>query len=227
MARTGWSSSNFLRYNSGLVTAVPLTIAGWGNFASTASRHMVGGPVNSASASSINCFIIAQESGGTVLFFTGGPSTQGGAASSTSMSAGTWVHMAGVSSSITSRAAYLNGGGKGTNATSETPTGINRMSFGVQDNTAAATTPMASGDMLAEWGLWNIALADADILELSTGMSPLLMHPESLVGYWPMIGVNSPENNVMSNTSVLSIQGSLSAAAHPRILMPSSRGKAA
>jgi hypothetical protein len=46
------------------------------------------------------------------------------------------------------------------------------------------------------------------------------MHPEALVAYWPLFGNNSPENNLKSNSATMSVVGSLSKSAHPRIYMP-------
>lgn len=224
MARTGWSSANFLRYAGGLLTAAPLSIGGWANFASISANKIVAGLYNSASGDNVNEFMLLLNSGNTIGFGTGDGTTRSSATTSTTLTANTWRHLMGVTSAANSRAVYLDGGGKGTESTSRTPSGINRTSFGKQDNAGTALN-MGSTDLLGEWGLWNIALSDADVLALAGGISPLLMHPEALVGYWPLVGINSPENNLMDNTSTLSIQGTLSAAAHPRILMPSSRGK--
>lgn len=77
--------------------------------------------------------------------------------------------------------------------------------------------------MIAEVALWSMALSDADVLALSRGLSPLRMHPEALVAYWPLLGRNSPENNFKSNAAAMSVVGSLSQVAHPRIIMPRRR----
>lgn len=224
MSRRDWSTSNFLRYASGVATVAPLTIACWAKTSITATAQSIVGLYTSGSAFNRNSFILQLSTGDAVRFSTADGAGQSNASTSTTISANTWFHACGRTSSASSRDAYLNGGGKGSNATSATPTGINRTSVGVGDGSSASNqfAPAGTGD-IAEVAIWSIALSDADIATLATGVSPLSVHPESLVGYWPVIGVNSPENNLLSNTSVLSVQGSLSQSAHPRILMPHRR----
>lgn len=35
--------------------------------------------------------------------------------------------------------------------------------------------------------IWDVALSDAEVALLSRGASPMLVRPEALVEYWPMI----------------------------------------
>jgi len=54
-----------------------------------------------------------------------------GAAQSTArITLNTWAHLCGIEYAADSRAVFLNGGNKGTNATSRTPAGVNRVSIG-------------------------------------------------------------------------------------------------
>lgn len=71
--------------------------------------------------------------------------------------------------------------------------------------------------------MWSIALPAADIAALAAGLSPLKVHPEALIAYWPLMG-SFPARNLLSNVSVLSQVGTLSAAgAHPKIIKPRRR----
>ena len=220
MSRRGWSTSNFLRYASGVVTAVPVTMACWAKTSITGSVQGIMGLHASGSTHARNNFRLRVESANQVSFSSANGANSDGAGASTTITANTWFHVCGVSSSSTSRAVYFNGGSKGTNATNLTPSGINRTSIGVGDGSTPTFefAPGGTGD-IAEAAIWNIALSDADVAALAAGASPLLIHPEALVGYWPLLGNNSPENNLLSNTSVLSVQGSLSAAAHPPVFI--------
>lgn len=224
MARSGWSTSNYLRYASGLLTATPLTMACWAKTSVSAATQVLMSLNNSASATDRNEFLLYVRSTDAVSVVTADTAASV-ASASTTITTGAWFHAAGVFASATSRAAYFNGANKGANSTSRTPSGINQTLIGVRNNAGSFIDPFApaGAGVVAEAAIWNIALSDADIAALATGASPLLVHPESIVAYWPLIGNNSPENNRLSNTSVMSISGSLSQAAHPRIIMPHRR----
>lgn len=218
MARRGWSATNYLLYTTGIVTAMPLTIAAWGKTSITgtlqAMVHIGDVDVNPTQ----NRWSLTVDVNDKVTATTNTTSGTVSAVTSTAISANTWFHACAVFTSATSRGAYLNGGGKGSNTTSRSPTGIDRTAIGVLFGSSVSQPfgPAGTGD-LAEVAVWNIALSDADVAALATGVSPLLIHPEALVGYWPLLGVNSPENNLLSNTSTMSITGSLSQSAHPRV----------
>ena len=53
------------------------------------------------------------------------------------------------------------------------------------------------GGDIAELAIWNIALSDDDVFALGdpdNRVSPLLVRPDALVGYWPLVGFAAPEN---------------------------------
>lgn len=227
MARTGWTTAaNYLRYSSAILTATPLSMSAWGYTPVTGSFQRMLGIYNSASA--LNFFSLCVDTTNNVEAVTTDGVNSSQALTSTAISASTWFHAGGVWASATSRAAYLNGGGKGTEATSRVPSGLDRTNIGVRDTSTIAQSWGASGASgaasLAEVGLWSIALSDSDMLALSKGLSPLKVHPEALVAYWPLLGNNSPENNLKSNTSTMAIQGTLTKSAHPRLILPKRRG---
>lgn len=223
MARRGWSNTGpiSLRYTAALATAVPLTLAAWGKTSMTGLTQYMVSLLNSASADTFDQFTIRLTGANVVSARCGEAAAVSEAVSSTGFTVDTWFHAAAVFTSATDRAAFINGGSKGTNATSRTPAGINRTAIGFQDN-AAASRAFAQGGTgsLAEVGIWNAALTDAEIAALATGLSPLSIRPASLIGYWPLIGNNSPENNLVSNTSKMTLVGAPSASAHPRLLYP-------
>lgn len=215
MARTGWSASNYLLYSGlpGGLSGAPLTMACWVK-PTTLSGTSAAYALASLFGAFAHVLYIAYDGTGRVIFRirAGSGASTVEFATSTLLTGNNWHHVCGVAASSTSRAIFLNGGGKGTDTTNRAPT-LASFSAGVVD----AGSPMNSADLLAEVGLWNIALSDAEVAKLAAGMSPLKMHPEALVGYWPLLGDASPERNLLSNTSILSVQGSLSAAVHPRI----------
>ena len=225
MALRDWSTTNFLRYAAGVVTAVPVTLSAWGKTSITGGAGQVLVCLQtSGSANNRNRFALAvQPTTDTIGARTSSGSAQSVAVTSTTIGADTWFHACGVFASATSRAAYLNGGGKGTETTSRVPSGIDRTSVGVGDGSSAAEpfAPAGTGD-IAEVGIWDVALTDAEVLVLSRGVSPLFVRPAALIAYFPIMGRTSPEINYLDRTAVLSVQGTLTAAAHVPIKMPRS-----
>lgn len=221
MAWRGWSTLNFFRQTSAVLTATPVTIACWAKTSITGSTQIMGGLYTSGSAFNRNAFNLVVGSTNVVSAIAGGGTGGNSASSSTSISANTWFHACGVWTSATSRAAFLNGGGKGTDTVSQTPAGINRTSIGVGDGSSASTpfAPAGTGD-IAEYAIWNVALTDAEVASLADGIHPFLVRPSALVAYYPLSGRYSPEINLESNSAIMTMQGTLTQSAHPRIFMP-------
>ena len=103
-----------------------------------------------------------------------------------------------------------------------TPASINRTSIGKRDNVSADRNFGSTGTgYLADVGIWNVALTDAEVLSLSKGVSPLKVRPSALVLYCPLYGGGSTEPNLISAATEPAIQGTLTQGPHPPILMPS------
>ena len=73
------------------------------------------------------------------------------------------LHACAVCASSTSRAVYLNGGGKGTNTTSIVPSGINRLAIGGRSNNQTNDTTMEG--IIYDVALYNVALSDDEVAE--------------------------------------------------------------
>lgn len=97
---------------------------------------------------------------------------------------GTWYHHAGVFASATDRSVWVSGSQVGTNTTN--PGALNtfdRVTIGAGAVPAGVFFP---GD-IAEVGVWNVALAAAEIASLAKGVACRLVRPQSLVFYAPLI----------------------------------------
>lgn len=130
-----------------------------------------------------------------------------------------WNHAMAVFTSASSRHSILNGGGKTTEASTISPTGMN--AFYVANNMGLGAQ---LGGRIAECAIWTVALTDAENLILANGFSPLLVRPQSLFDYWPVLGNGSTEIGVKG--TVLTPSGTVKAE-HCRVFMPSRRYKAA
>ncbi len=99
--------------------------------------------------------------------------------------ANTWQHACAVFANADSRAAYLNGGSKGTETTFQ---GVATLTLGIFGG-AVTTTGVRSNNYagaIAEVGMWNVALTDDEVATLASGASPTTVQPHLLRGYWPL-----------------------------------------
>ena len=141
----------------------------------------------------------------------GGPAH---AVSSANWTADTWRHACGVFTSSTSRAAFLDGGNKGTNATDLTPANADRIGLGSFLD-FSVSSPF--GGDIAEAAAWNVALTDAEVAILAKGYSPLFIRPQSLIFYVPLIRDN--DEDLIGGLSLSLIQ-TPDIAVHPPIYYP-------
>jgi hypothetical protein len=192
-ART-FAAGQRLTLGSVLVT-LPFTVCAWGfpTAASPTGIFEIG-----ISASDNHRFTMYRDNSGEIIVQTKDATTAGGATTTAAAALNLWHHMCGVWASATSRSAYLNGGNKATNATNLTPTGMNQTIIG----------GMLTGTGNREWvgqldhvAVWNVALTDAEIAALATGISPLQVRSSALVAYVPIWGLQSPEIDIAAARS--------------------------
>lgn len=107
------------------------------------------------------------------------------ASTTTGYSINTWHHACAVFTNSTLRAAFIDGGSKGTHVLNRTPDATqDRTGIGVEYKNA---TGQGFDGRIAEAAIWNAALTDAEVAILARGYSPLFVRPQSLVAYWPLI----------------------------------------
>lgn len=133
------------------------------------------------------------------------------ASTSAAPSTGQWQHAAGVFASATDRRVFLNGGNKGTNATSCVfNAAIDCTTIGARNR--ITTYSQGMDGRLCEVAIWKAALADEEILALHDGFSPRLVSPQNLVFYVPLVQMVRDLSRAVSITTT----GSPALAAHPR-----------
>lgn len=145
----------------------------------------------------------------------------GGAATNTNTTtgytAGTWHHALAVFTSATSRDVYIDGGSVGTNATSRAPATPDVIAVG--RNSASGTLAYMAGD-IAEVAIWSGSLTADDALALARGVSPLMVRPDVLSLYAPLLSRASPEPDLMG-LAALTLGNAPAVSDHPRIYYPS------
>lgn len=203
MSRNFDAVDDKLEVSAAAVTAYPLTMACWFRSGSaTADQCLMsiwdagGSPVARwnliASGATAGDPIIAQAQ-------AGGSSRN--ANTTTGYSTNTWHHACGRFTSATSRDVYIDGGSKGSNTTSNTPTGLDTTGIGTREG------GLFMNGRIAEAGIWNVSLTEGEINALAKGVSPLRIRPSALVAYWPLYGVASPENNHVGASFHLTVTG--------------------
>jgi hypothetical protein len=163
----------------------PFTIACWGILSSAATSNGCFVSLNSSTNAdrytlitipATNSLRLAANQDGVGLVVT--------ETTSNTVVRDTWTHAAAVVSSTTSRSVLLNGANKVTTTSAINPT-PNNISMGSLEATGAYG-PFLSGQ-IADVGIWNVALTDAEIASLAKGMACDKVRPQSLVFYAPLI----------------------------------------
>jgi len=191
-----WFNSNDITINQSLMTMSSEDDSGWHGLWLSLAGAQVGDYIQAA----------AYAGAGVKL-----------AKTSTGYSADTWHHACGIFASATDRRAYIDGGSKGTNTDSCTPLSIN--------NTVIGTTYYFTGAIneseapfsgaIAGAAIWNVALTDAEVASLATGVSPRSVRPESLVFYAPLW--RDEDEDFVGGLSLTPVN-TPTVAAHPRVL---------
>ena len=206
-------SSQYLSNGSAILTDYPMSFSGWFYSDDDTISQGIVSICDSVSITRIGLLISSDDK---VFTFYG--SNPQGIKSTTSWSTNTWHHAAGTVTSATAAAAYLDGGGKDTTtANGGALSGLDATYIGANDQAADATIGQYMSGRIAEVGVWNVVSTDAEIVILALGYSPLLVRPQSLVAYWPLIGKTSPEIDIVGGFG-MTLNNSPTATEHPPML---------
>ena len=220
MARTlVAASSNRYATSSTPVTGVPFTVACWYKPATVTANQVLFNIGVAGSSANMHEIYFGTTSKNLFANSQTGSVGQSSSGTNTITTAGTWYHCAGVYTSTTSRLAYVNGTAGTADTTSVTPAGLDACYIGVQ-RFSGSFAGYCNGD-LAEVALYSAALTDAEVASLAAGYSPLLVRPQSLVGYWPLFARATNEEDWTGGRAGTP-NGTPAAADHPpRIIYPS------
>lgn len=215
MARLFDNASNQrLLLGSAVLTAEPITLAGWCRPDETTDQAVV----SISNTGTVDGKWTLQLRGGGTPDVSALKEDDSGsfdqALSSTTYSLNTWHHACAIFEN-NDRHAFLDGGGKGDNTPDITDPTADVTSIGV--NRHSVFQRHFSG-RLAEIGIWDVVLTDAQVLVLANGVSPLMVEPESLIAYWPLLGRYSPEIDLVGGFD-MAVTGA-TAADHTRVFYP-------
>ncbi len=203
------ASSQYLEVNTAAVASRPLSISAWfyPDDLSTAMSLVFLGDKDAT-----NHFFELLVQGDTTDALRARENAGGSPQAATTANTptlGAWNHAFGYFSSSTDRGARLNGSTLATNTTSYgPPVGPDRTSIGRR----GASTPLNyfSG-RLAEVAVWNVKLNNDEQLALAAGAHPTRIRPLALRGYWPLLGVGSPEPDLSGVGTHLTVTGATAA----------------
>jgi hypothetical protein len=202
------TNTDFLEHAGAVLTGVPITLAAWFRTdTATASQDLVC-LVDKGANSNFRLNLGGNAAGDPVRAVVNAGGTPSLAATSTGYTVNTWHHAAAVFSATNARAAYIDGGSKGTNSDSVVPSGIDTTAIGYLP--ALVSQAYLSG-RIAEVAIWNVALSDAEVAALARGLAPLYVQPGALVGYWPLWGLHSPEIDLTVNNRQMTVDGAVAA----------------
>lgn len=172
-------------------TGYPLTFACWFKTSDLSNNHAL---MSLGDTSGDNdCFELLARgavSGDPVSATVRAGGTESNANSTTGYSSTAWNHACAVFASSTNRAVFLNGGNKGTSTADRAPAPATAFRIGRR---ALSSVTAYAGATIAEAAMWNVALSDEEVAALASGISPVLIRRENLIGYWPLLGIGSPE----------------------------------
>ena len=209
------ASLQYLANASAVATGPPFSVSLWFTVPDLDNNYVMFSLANSASEQDYFALLVNGGVAGDYVNLTARDApTPTHCRTTISTSADTWTHALGVAIDTDDRACYINGGGKGTSAINVTPASIDRMAIGVFYDSSLVSYMAGK---IAEVAVWNVALTDADAAILAKGYSPLLVRPQSLVAYWPLI--RDTDDDIVGGYSMTPVN-SPTVAAHPRVLYP-------
>lgn len=212
------ASSQSLDSAVAVLTVAPITLACWYFTTSNSTEQdlmSIGDTATNDERFSLT--LLGDAVGDPVRAQTEAGGTNRSAITSTGYTINVWQHGCAVFASATSRTVYINGGSPGTNTDSATPSGLDATRIGRRANSTGGTF---MGGRIAEAAIWNVALTAAEVAVLAGGVCPLLVRPENLVSYYPLIGNFSPELDLCGGFNLTLVNAPTAVDHYPGIIYP-------
>lgn len=160
------------------ITGPPLTLSSWINFTDLTSVHSIISLADSSVGDQYFLLMARGNVGGDPIRFDARSVGISSADTSIGYLANTWQHVCAVAGGVDDRSVFIQGGNEGTNTTTTTPTGIDVISIARLGD----STPGAYADGRIFWPcVWNVALTNAEVSRLASGVPPWWVRPEAIV----------------------------------------------
>jgi hypothetical protein len=214
VARSFNGSSDEIAVASTFPVSANITIQAWVKLAS------VSGVQNIVTRDESNRYFIFRTNGVNLQLVTFDLNAANAytATGSTTLSTGTWYHVAGTCDGTNTKV-WVNGAQDGTIASAadniQSVSGADTVQFG--DRIGAAFL----NGTLAEVAIHKVALGANELLASAKGALPHRIQPTNLLGYWPLYGIGSPEPDFSGNGRGGTLTGT-AAANHAPVSVPGS-----
>lgn len=213
------ASSEYLNTATTPVTARPLTLACWFNADNVTTGNALFGIYDVDDVIDWYALEARGDVGGDpVRARVSASGSHDYAVTTTGFSANTWHHACGVFTSASDTAAFIDGGSEGNNNPGLTAANLDAINIGRHGDSTPSNYADAS---ICECAIWNVALTNAEVAMLATGLSPLQVRPASLVFYAPLI---RDEDRDIVQGRILSAGGTPTIDTHARVFYPKHTG---
>lgn len=211
MARTCNTTSFFDNTAASPISAYPFTMACWVRSTSATAAQIAMALQDKDTGNNYHQLAIRGDVGGDLVECISRNTTQVQAQTSSGYTANVWHHIAGVWSASNARAAFIDGGSKGTNTSNVTFASQDSVSVGHAGDSTPGNNIIGQ---VAEAGIWNVALTDNEIAMLAAGVSPLHVRPSGLVRYWPLLAYAGDAPDYSGHGGTLTAAGTPAEADH-------------
>lgn len=200
------ASNQYLVTSSTPVTGYSCTLACW----AVKDLSAGGALISIGDSGGSSSFSLITSPSALVAADTINSSGSSGTASSGTAATGTLFHAAGWFNTSNQRLAYANGISAGTDTVNISPTGLNRISIGARSR---SYVDQYFDGIIAEVGIWNVALEPVEIASLAKGVTCDKVRPQNLRFYAPLI---RDLNDVKAGLIITNTNGA-TVANHPRV----------
>ena len=215
------ASNNYAQNGNAILSGVPISVSIWVYPVSNANDQELFSITDNSAGNSDAIRLECNFTSINVLQFNlrqgGGETTipSGSSAPSTN----TWSNVVGTIDGSKNQSTYLNGSLLGTVSTSNAPSALAVTNIGAYVSNSGANIINPFDGRIAVVGVWNVALKAAEITSLSNGALPTTIRSASLVAYWPMDGLQSPEPDFAGTRKNMTLSGTPALAAGPPVML--------
>lgn len=183
------ADTEYLYVSATPVTTTPMTMACWAYIASDSNytrRHLIAiGDSAARDSQSLDLYRAANTSQRYVEARSIDAATASQAQTTTVYSLSTWRHCCAVFAAADDRRSYIDGAGKGTEATARDPADLDTIAIGSRYDS------LGFGEFhdgaIAHAAIWDAVLTDDEVAALAAGADPRTIRPANLAFYAPMV----------------------------------------
>lgn len=178
------AATEYLEVEQAAVTATPFSFGCWfwtNDLAANQVMMFVGDKDQSQQYYQI---LVRGSAGGDPVQLWRRATSTTATSTTTGVTINTWHHAMAVLIADDDAAVYIDGGSVGTSVVSRVPAGWDRMAIG-REGDAGPSNYMSGG--VAEAVFYNVALSATEVAALALHVSPVMIRPQNIVAYWPLI----------------------------------------